>query len=134
MPFTHLYDGGMAIAPTRQVCAISQNTEVSVIVTAGTPQYLPQGVHGSLPAGDNWLGFSRSLFGFSLWVDKNCSIRVILYMRSATERDFRGWRLYQGQANVLTGYELPPHQFKVMLYNDEDTISTIQGFVSLRSM
>lgn len=133
MAFTPLYDGGMPLAPTRQMVPLSQNTEVFLGINNGSPVYLPQNVHGSDPSGDAWLGFSRTIFGFSLRVGRNASIRVLLYMHGTDEIDWRGWRLYKDMPNVLTGYELPPHQFKVMLYADEPFLTQFKGFVSLRS-
>jgi hypothetical protein len=134
MPFDFVYDGGFGMAPTRQVCAIHQVTEVSATVSVGTPVYLPQNVHGSVPSGDVWIGFTRPIFGFNLWVAHNSSIRIYLQTFGTTERDWRGWRLYKNMVNVLTGYEIPCNQFKVMLYADESAMTQFKGYVSVRSL
>ena len=135
MAHTDFYDGGFPLGPTRQMIPVGQNTQVNILVVNGNPQYLKQSVQGADPSGFEWIALTRSVFGFSLWASNNASIRFILYTNEGNERDYRGWRLYKNQPNVVTGYEIPPHQFKLQVYADvPGGGSQLTGFVWVRSL
>jgi hypothetical protein len=135
MPFVEFLDSGRPLAPTTQIVALNQNTVVNQLVSTGTPYTQKQNVNGVAPDGDGWIALSRPVFGFSLWTTNTASIRIVLSVFTLTDEDWRGWRLYKNIPNVLTGYEIPPDPFKIIIYSDEPSSSAqVSGYVWVRSM